>query len=114
MIRTSLHVFCRAKREREKDKIPGLSLHLAIRWNGKLVDVWSFISCIGVFYLFINMFLMQPTLPAAGKQAPRVGNLGHITRISNKLVQLGNSSSRIQTYLQVGGKLDVHCTKLYF
>ncbi|KAJ6984200.1 hypothetical protein D5086_017566 [Populus alba] len=42
----------------------------------------------------------KPTLPAAGKQAPRVGNLGHITRISNKLVQLGNSSSRIQTYLQ--------------
>ncbi|KAJ6691560.1 SERINE/THREONINE-PROTEIN PHOSPHATASE 6 REGULATORY SUBUNIT 2-LIKE ISOFORM X1 [Salix purpurea] len=39
----------------------------------------------------------KPTLPAAGKRAPRVGNLGHITRISNKLVQLGNSSSRIQT-----------------
>ncbi|KAJ6408756.1 hypothetical protein OIU84_008452 [Salix udensis] len=42
----------------------------------------------------------KPTLPAAGKRAPRVGNLGHITRISNKLVQLGNSSNRIQTYLQ--------------
>ncbi|KAF9675204.1 hypothetical protein SADUNF_Sadunf09G0007800 [Salix dunnii] len=42
----------------------------------------------------------KPTLPAAGKRAPRVGNLGHITRISNKLVQLGNSSSRIQIYLQ--------------
>jgi hypothetical protein len=48
---------------------------------------------------------MQPTVPAAGKQAPRAGNLGHITRISNKLFQLGNISSRIQTYLQVGGKL---------
>ncbi|KAL9371846.1 hypothetical protein Peur_036986 [Populus x canadensis] len=44
--------------------------------------------------------IIKPTLPAAGKQAPRVGNLGHITRISNKLVQLGNSSSRIQSYLQ--------------
>ncbi|KAG8655250.1 serine/threonine-protein phosphatase 6 regulatory subunit 3 isoform X2 [Manihot esculenta] len=42
----------------------------------------------------------QPTVPAAGKQAPRAGNLGHITRISNKLVQLGNTNSRIQTYLQ--------------
>ncbi|CAK7332321.1 unnamed protein product [Dovyalis caffra] len=42
----------------------------------------------------------QPTIPAAGKQAPRAGNLGHITRISNKLVQLGNSNSRIQSYLQ--------------
>ncbi|KAH0942684.1 hypothetical protein HID58_002321, partial [Brassica napus] len=27
----------------------------------------------------------QPTIPAAGKQAPRVGNIGHISRISNKL-----------------------------
>ncbi|CAN0916381.1 Serine/threonine-protein phosphatase 6 regulatory subunit 3 [Linum grandiflorum] len=42
----------------------------------------------------------QPTLPAAGKRAPRLGNLGHITRISNKLVQLGNNSSYIHTYLQ--------------
>lgn len=42
----------------------------------------------------------QPTLPASGKRAPRAGNIGHITRISNKLVQLGNSNSRIQTYLQ--------------
>lgn len=44
---------------------------------------------------------MQPTVPAAGRQAPRVGNLGHLTRISNKLVQLGNSDNRIQARLQV-------------
>uniref|UniRef100_A0A2P2MGJ1 Serine/threonine-protein phosphatase 6 regulatory subunit 3 n=1 Tax=Rhizophora mucronata TaxID=61149 RepID=A0A2P2MGJ1_RHIMU len=42
----------------------------------------------------------QPTFPAAGKRAPRVGNIGHITRISNKLVQLANSNSHIQKYLQ--------------
>ncbi|KAF8395000.1 hypothetical protein HHK36_018939 [Tetracentron sinense] len=42
----------------------------------------------------------QRTLPAAGRQAPRSGNLGHITRISNKLVQLGNGNSHIQAYLQ--------------
>ncbi|GMI84056.1 hypothetical protein like AT1G07990 [Hibiscus trionum] len=41
-----------------------------------------------------------PTLPAAGKCAPRAGNIGHITRISNKLVQLGSSNSSIQAYLQ--------------
>ncbi|MBA0669181.1 hypothetical protein Goklo_002027, partial [Gossypium klotzschianum] len=41
-----------------------------------------------------------PTLPAAGKHAPRAGNIGHITRISNKLVQLGSSNSCIQAYLQ--------------
>ncbi|KAF8402753.1 hypothetical protein HHK36_010843 [Tetracentron sinense] len=42
----------------------------------------------------------QPTLPAAGRQAPRSGNIGHITRISNKLVQLGNGNSHVQAYLQ--------------
>ncbi|KAJ7981005.1 Serine/threonine-protein phosphatase 6 regulatory subunit 3 [Quillaja saponaria] len=42
----------------------------------------------------------QPTLPASGKRAPRAGNLGHITRIANKLVQLANGQSRIQTRLQ--------------
>ncbi|KAG2670406.1 hypothetical protein I3760_14G084200 [Carya illinoinensis] len=42
----------------------------------------------------------QPTIPAAGKRAPRVGNIGHIRRISNKLVQLGNSQSHIQACLQ--------------
>ncbi|KAK8641496.1 hypothetical protein V6N13_010897 [Hibiscus sabdariffa] len=42
----------------------------------------------------------QPTLLAAGKRAPRVGNIGHITRISNKLVQLGSSNSHIQACLQ--------------
>ncbi|WCJ41014.1 SIT4 phosphatase-associated family protein [Euphorbia peplus] len=41
-----------------------------------------------------------PTVPAAGKQAPRAGNLGHVTRISNKLVQLGNTNCHIQKYLQ--------------
>lgn len=44
---------------------------------------------------------MQPTLAAAGKQAPRVGNVGHITRISNKLVQLSTNSNQIKTLLEV-------------
>jgi serine/threonine-protein phosphatase 6 regulatory subunit 3 len=42
----------------------------------------------------------KPTLPATEKKAPRVGNLGHITRISNKLIQLGNTDNRIQVHLQ--------------
>ncbi|XP_019257086.1 PREDICTED: serine/threonine-protein phosphatase 6 regulatory subunit 3-like isoform X2 [Nicotiana attenuata] len=42
----------------------------------------------------------QPTLPATAKQAPRVGNIGHITRISNKLVQLGKNDNRIQEHLE--------------
>ncbi|KAK8544955.1 hypothetical protein V6N13_066268 [Hibiscus sabdariffa] len=45
-----------------------------------------------------------PTLPAAGKYAPRAGNIGHITRISNKLMQLGSSNSSIQACLQENSK----------
>eukprot|EP00268_Persea_americana_P025306 TRINITY_DN2466_c0_g1_i6.p1 TRINITY_DN2466_c0_g1~~TRINITY_DN2466_c0_g1_i6.p1 ORF type:complete len:584 (-),score=119.25 TRINITY_DN2466_c0_g1_i6:1229-2980(-) len=41
-----------------------------------------------------------PTLPAAGKHLPRTGNLGHITRIANKLVQMGNVNDGIHAYLQ--------------
>ncbi|XAR59976.1 hypothetical protein NMG60_11033179 [Bertholletia excelsa] len=44
--------------------------------------------------------LNQPTLPAAGKRAPRAGNIGHITRIFNKLFQLGSNNSHIQAFLQ--------------
>ncbi|CAA0812002.1 SIT4 phosphatase-associated family protein [Striga hermonthica] len=39
-----------------------------------------------------------PTKPASGKHAPRAGYFGHLTRIANKLVQLGNSV--IETHLQ--------------
>ncbi|KAM7527934.1 hypothetical protein LguiB_031344 [Lonicera macranthoides] len=46
----------------------------------------------------------QPTLPATGKRPPRAGNLGHITQISNKVVQLGNGDSRIQVHLQGNGE----------
>ncbi|XP_071690355.1 uncharacterized protein [Rutidosis leptorrhynchoides] len=44
--------------------------------------------------------LNLPTLPAAGRNAPRLGNLGHITRIANKILQLANTDSRIQTHIQ--------------
>ncbi|KAG2625327.1 hypothetical protein PVAP13_3KG206043 [Panicum virgatum] len=40
-----------------------------------------------------------PTLPSEGKDPPRIGNMGHITRIANKLIQLANSSSMIQNHL---------------
>ncbi|KAL8115512.1 uncharacterized protein LOC141668383 [Apium graveolens] len=50
--------------------------------------------------------LNQPTIAAAGRCGPRLGNLGHITRISNKLVQLGKTDSRIQVHLQDNSKWD--------
>lgn len=42
----------------------------------------------------------KPTVPAEGRSPPRIGNIGHLTRISNKLVQLGNNNSEIHAYLQ--------------
>ncbi|KAL6508799.1 hypothetical protein OROHE_021358 [Orobanche hederae] len=42
--------------------------------------------------------LKLPTMSACGRYAPRAGYFGHLTRIANKLVQLGNSA--IQTHLQ--------------
>ncbi|CAN8255033.1 unnamed protein product [Cochlearia groenlandica] len=42
----------------------------------------------------------QPTTAAAGKQAPRLGNIGHISRISNKLVQLSTNSNQIKSFLE--------------
>ncbi|KZV31119.1 serine/threonine-protein phosphatase 6 regulatory subunit 3 [Dorcoceras hygrometricum] len=42
----------------------------------------------------------QQTLPASRNQAPRAGYFGHLTRISNKLTQLGNNDFCIQKNLQ--------------
>eukprot|EP00262_Sarcandra_glabra_P007053 TRINITY_DN1961_c0_g2_i3.p1 TRINITY_DN1961_c0_g2~~TRINITY_DN1961_c0_g2_i3.p1 ORF type:complete len:641 (+),score=114.94 TRINITY_DN1961_c0_g2_i3:46-1923(+) len=42
----------------------------------------------------------KPTVPTEERLPPRIGNIGHMTRISNKLVQLANDNSEIQTYLQ--------------
>ncbi|KAK7331266.1 hypothetical protein VNO77_25486 [Canavalia gladiata] len=42
----------------------------------------------------------KPTTAAEGKSPPRIGCIGHLTRISNKLVQLGNNKSVIQEHLQ--------------
>ncbi|KAL8167475.1 LOW QUALITY PROTEIN: hypothetical protein V2J09_008974 [Rumex salicifolius] len=47
---------------------------------------------------------VQPTVPAPGKQPPRNGNLGHITRIANKILQLGENNGHIQTHLQENGE----------
>lgn len=44
---------------------------------------------------------LQPTVPAEGKKPPKIGNIGHLTRISNKLVQLGNNNDQVKAYLQV-------------
>ncbi|CAL9075785.1 unnamed protein product [Musa textilis] len=42
----------------------------------------------------------KATVSAEGRIPPRIGNVGHMTRIANKLVHLGNNNSIIQTHLQ--------------
>ncbi|KAL4576947.1 hypothetical protein LXL04_013048 [Taraxacum kok-saghyz] len=42
----------------------------------------------------------QPTLVASGRNPPRVGNLGHVTRIANKIIQQASHDSRIQSHIK--------------
>ncbi|XP_024963830.1 serine/threonine-protein phosphatase 6 regulatory subunit 3-like [Cynara cardunculus var. scolymus] len=42
----------------------------------------------------------NPTIPAEGRTLPRIGNVGHMTRIANKLVEQGTHNSYIESYLQ--------------
>ncbi|KAI3824605.1 hypothetical protein L1987_06069 [Smallanthus sonchifolius] len=48
----------------------------------------------------LNSDPKNPTLPAEGRTPPRIGNVGHMTRIANKLIEQGNSNGYIQSYLQ--------------
>ncbi|GLT34134.1 hypothetical protein SLA2020_086710 [Shorea laevis] len=42
----------------------------------------------------------KPTVATEGRSPPKIGNIGHLTCISNKLVQLGNNNAEIQAFLQ--------------
>uniref|UniRef100_A0A1J3GL89 Serine/threonine-protein phosphatase 6 regulatory subunit 2 n=1 Tax=Noccaea caerulescens TaxID=107243 RepID=A0A1J3GL89_NOCCA len=47
---------------------------------------------------------LQPTVPAEGRKPLRIGSIGHLTRISNKLLQLANTNVEIQSHLQENSK----------
>jgi hypothetical protein len=49
--------------------------------------------------------LLQPTVPASEKAPPRIGNLGHITRLANKLIQAANNNPEIKAHLEVSKSL---------
>ncbi|CAA2956888.1 serine threonine- phosphatase 6 regulatory subunit 3 [Olea europaea subsp. europaea] len=48
----------------------------------------------------LDVDINKPTVPAEGRTPPRIGNIGYMTRIANKLIQLGNNNSNVQTFLQ--------------
>ncbi|XP_042519140.1 serine/threonine-protein phosphatase 6 regulatory subunit 2-like [Macadamia integrifolia] len=55
----------------------------------------------------------KPTIPVEGKSPPRIGNIGHITHMASKLVQLGGSNSQVQNFLQENAEwVDWHANVL--
>ncbi|XP_071698242.1 uncharacterized protein [Rutidosis leptorrhynchoides] len=42
----------------------------------------------------------NPTIPAEERKPPRIGNVGHMARISNKLIEQGANNNYILSYLQ--------------
>ncbi|CAN6240939.1 unnamed protein product [Urochloa humidicola] len=44
--------------------------------------------------------LTKHTLSAEGRSPPRIGIVGHMTRIANKLLQLANTNTTVQSHLQ--------------
>lgn len=49
----------------------------------------------------------KPIAPTCGKLPPRTGNMGHITRIANRLCHIGNNNIQIQVYLQANSNWNV-------
>jgi serine/threonine-protein phosphatase 6 regulatory subunit 3 len=49
----------------------------------------------------------KPIAPTRGKSPPRIGNMGHITRIANRLCHIGNTNIQIQAYLQANTNWNV-------
>ncbi|KAJ7296962.1 hypothetical protein O6H91_03G067900 [Diphasiastrum complanatum] len=51
---------------------------------------------------------------STSKPPPRIGNMGHLMRIANKLVQVGSSNPQIQSYLQENSEwMKWHSTVLH-
>ncbi|CAN6236277.1 unnamed protein product [Urochloa humidicola] len=44
--------------------------------------------------------LTKHTLSAEGRSPPRIGIVGHMTRVANKLLQLANTNTTVQSHLQ--------------
>ncbi|KAG8043523.1 hypothetical protein GUJ93_ZPchr0458g22781 [Zizania palustris] len=51
-------------------------------------------------YSALSTYLTKHTVPSEGRSPPRIGIVGHMTHISNKLIQLANTNSIIQSHLQ--------------
>ncbi|OEL34904.1 Serine/threonine-protein phosphatase 6 regulatory subunit 3, partial [Dichanthelium oligosanthes] len=49
--------------------------------------------------------LTKHTLSAEGRSPPRIGFVGHMTRIANKLLQLANTNTTVQAHLQTSAAL---------
>ncbi|AQK46257.1 SIT4 phosphatase-associated family protein [Zea mays] len=58
--------------------------------------------------------LTKHTLSTEGRCPPRIGIVGHMTRIANKLLQLANTNIMVQSYLQAQASLERDDEDVYF
>eukprot|EP00249_Psilotum_nudum_P017372 c26285_g1_i1 orf=661-3174(-) len=79
----------------------------SIESNSKMLIDHLFVDCELVARLlaadqkpFLFETQNQPTIIVSGKAPPRIGNIGHLTRIANKLTQAGNNNPEVQEHLQ--------------
>ncbi|XP_062185870.1 uncharacterized protein LOC133889356 isoform X2 [Phragmites australis] len=63
-------------------------------------------------YSALSPDLTKHTLSSEGKSPPRIGIVGHMTRIANKLIQLANSNITVQSHLQNSGWIEWHASIL--
>ncbi|XP_062226772.1 uncharacterized protein LOC133925004 isoform X2 [Phragmites australis] len=63
-------------------------------------------------YSALSTDLTKHTLSSEGKSPPRIGIVGHTTRIANKLIQLANTNIAVQSHLQNSGWIEWHSSIL--
>ncbi|RXH77573.1 hypothetical protein DVH24_039544 [Malus domestica] len=67
----------------------------------------------GVPYISPAESTDKPAVAAEGKSPPGMGNIGHITRISNKIIQLGKNNRKIHSKcLQQNREFSDWCTNV--
>ena len=54
-----------------------------------------------IILVCLLLLLLQPTVPASDRAPPKIGNLGHLTRLANRLIQAANSNPDIKGHLEV-------------
>jgi serine/threonine-protein phosphatase 6 regulatory subunit 3 len=89
--------------EAEKNSALSSDLTKVVKSNHVTTFIFHCGLPLSSFFIFIYplIFFLQHTLSTEGRCPPRIGIVGHMTRIANKLLQLANTNIMVQSYLQV-------------